>query len=93
MTLHHLRNAAQFLNNIVEFGRILQVESDVGTGFVAHFLRVDDKLRTLKDSQISEFLDSLMDCRSTDIARTCHLKEWDSGVFGNEFEYFLIEQI
>ena len=46
MTLHHLRNLLQFRHNLVEGARILEVQSDIGTGLIANLLGVDDELRS-----------------------------------------------
>ena len=44
VTLHHLRNLLEFLHDEVEVFRILEVQSDIGTCFIANFFGVDNEL-------------------------------------------------
>ena len=43
VTLHNLRNGLQCLGHGIKRSRILQINADIGTCFIANFLRVDDE--------------------------------------------------
>lgn len=91
VTFHYFRNLLQFLNYVIKLSRVLQVQTYVGARFISHLLRINNELRTFQYSEISKFLNALVNSGATDIARTCHLQKRDAGVSGNESEYFLVK--
>ena len=91
VALHHLGHLAQGLHHRVVARRVLQVERNVGASLIAYFFRVEDELRTLDDTEIGKFLNTLVDSRTAHVAGTRHLKKWNASILGNEFEDFLVQ--
>ena len=90
VALHHLRDLFELLEHLIEGRRILQVESDIGAGFVAYLLGIDYELRAFEYSHVCQLLYALMDCRTAYVALTCHLEERNTRILGYEPQDFLV---
>ena len=80
MTFGNLWYLPKLLNHFVKTRWILKEQAYVSTGLIPYFLRIDDKLRAFQYSQCCEFLNALVNRRTTNITRACYFQEWNASV-------------
>ena len=90
MTFHHFGDSFQRLHGFIEILGMLQVQPHIGTRLVTYLFGVDDELRTFYHSEVSKFLNSLVDSGAADVARSCYFQERDSCVFGYQLQDLLV---
>ena len=86
VALHDLRNLLELLDDPLEIRRILQIDAHIGTGLVTDLLRIDDELGSFDDTGFGQFLYTLVNGGTGDIAGPCHLQEGNSCVLSHKLE-------
>ena len=86
-------NMLQFIDDLFELSRRLQVHTDVGARLEADSVGVEGKFRTFDDAEIGQFLHALVYGCSRYIAFTSHFQERNARVRCDKSQNFIIEII
>lgn len=90
MTFNNFRNFFQTFHNRIKFFRILKIKTYIGTCLIAYLFRIDNKLRPLKNTQVYQFLNTLMDGRTTNITCSRHFQKRNTRIFGYKPQNMLV---
>ncbi len=93
VALDDLGYLAEASHHTVKIGRLLEIDTNKSACVIANLAGAEYKLRALKDANLEETLDALVNGRTTDVAQTCDLEEGLTGICGNEIEDFLVELV
>jgi hypothetical protein len=93
MALHYLRDIIEFRHDLVEGTRILEVQSNIGTGLLADLLGIDYELRPPQHTHGCQFLNTLVDGCAAHITETGDLQKWNTCIIRNQAEDLLVKSV
>ena len=91
VALNNLGDCLEPGHHLVKLGRIVEEETDVGTGLIAHRCWVNQRDGAADDSHVVEFLDTLVNSRTRHIAGTCDFQIGLARIQRQHFQDFVIE--